>query len=215
MGHGHLAQAGRMLQPRQMKHAALLLVLALPVAMAGCSPTAAPSEAVTGAPAIAPVGADAFMMRLDALCGQAFAGKMVSTDAADADMASEPLVMRVAECSPTEVRIPFAVGADTSRTWVVTRTSDGLRLKHDHRHEDGTEDELSQYGGDTADAGSETRQEFPADQFSKTLFETKGNPASVTNVWAMEATETVFAYELRRPERFFRVEFDLTKQVAE
>lgn len=155
------------------------------------------------------------MTRLNALCGQAFAGKMVSTEAADADMASEPLLMRVADCSPTEVRFPFAVGADRSRTWVVTRTAEGLRLKHDHRHADGTEDELSQYGGDTVDAGSDTRQEFPADPFSKTLFETKGNPASVANVWAMEATQTMFAYELRRPARFFRVEFDLTKPVAE
>lgn len=215
MGRWHLAQAGRMLQPWEMKHAALLPVLVLSVAMAGCSPAASPSAAATEAPAAAPVAADTFMMRLNALCGQAFAGKMVSTDAADADMAIKPLVMRVAGCSPTEVRIPFAVGADTSRTWVVTRTADGVRLKHDHRHEDGTEDELSQYGGDTADAGSETRQEFPADQFSKTLFETKGNPASVTNVWAVEATQTMFAYELRRPDRFFRVEFDLTKQVAE
>jgi hypothetical protein len=215
MGRGHLAQAGRMLQPWAMKHAALLLVLAPAVAMAGCSPAAAPSAPVSEARAAAPVAADAFMTRLNGLCGKAFAGKMASTDAADADMASEQLMMRVAECSPTEVRIPFAVGADTSRTWVITRTADGLRLKHDHRHEDGTEDELSQYGGDTADAGSETRQEFPADAFSKTLFETKGNPASVANVWAIEATQALFAYELRRPERFFRVEFDLTKPVAE
>lgn len=198
-----------------MKHAALLLVLGLPIAMASCSPPVPPSAAAVEAPPAAPLAADAFMTRLNALCGQAFAGKMVSTDAADADMASERLVMRVSDCSPTEVRIPFAVGADTSRTWVVSRTPDGLRLKHDHRHPDGTEDELSQYVGDTAGAGTETRQEFPADAFSKTLFETKGNPASVTNVWAMEATQTVFAYELRRPERFFRVEFDLSQPVAD
>jgi len=205
-----------------MKHAALVLFLALPAAlpaaMTGCSPSA-PVAAVREAPvayaSMTPAMADVFVTRLSALCGQAFAGRVVSTDATDADMASERLVMRVAECSPAEIRIPFAVGADRSRTWVVSRTPEGLRLKHDHRHADGTEDELSQYGGDTVGAGSETRQEFPADAFSKTLFETRGNPASVTNVWAMEATPTLFAYELRRPERFFRVEFDLTMPVAE
>jgi hypothetical protein len=31
----------------------------------------------------------------------------------------------------------------------------------------------------------------------------------------MEVTPTLFAYELRRPERFFRVEFDLTKPVGQ
>ena len=155
------------------------------------------------------------MARLNALCGQKFEGRVVSIDAADADMASQRLVMHVRDCGPDEVRIPFAVGADRSRTWVISRQERGLRLKHDHRHDDGTEDVLSQYGGDTQAPGIATRQEFPADVFSKELFLTKGNPASVTNVWAVESTETVFAYELRRPQRFFRVEFDLSRPVAE
>lgn len=172
-------------------------------------------SACASAPA-ADVGPQAaFMARLKELCGQRFEGKIVSTDAADADMAGQRLIMHVRDCTADEVRIPFAVGADLSRTWVVSRTPDGLRLKHDHRHEDGTEDVLSQYGGDTAVAGSATRQEFPADAFSKELFRTRGNPASVTNVWAMEAGATVFAYELRRPQRFFRVEFDLSRPMAE
>ncbi len=74
---------------------------------------------------------------------------------------------------------------------------------------------LTQYGGDTTDGGSATRQQFPADAFSKALFQRAGNPASVTNVWAVEvAPARRFAYELRRPERFFRVDFDLSRPVA-
>lgn len=160
----------------------------------------------------APVPADAFFSRLRALCGQSFAGRVVTTDPLDADFAGKPLVMRVTGCTDTEVRIPFAVGEDRSRTWVITRTAEGLRLKHDHRHTDGTEDELSQYGGDTETPGSAARQEFPADAFSRSLFLGKGNPASVTNVWAVEVHPgQTYAYELRRPNRFFRVEFDLGK----
>ena len=156
--------------------------------------------------------ADAYFSRLQALCGKTFAGRVVTNDPLDADFAGKPLVMRVAACSDTEVRIPFAVGEDRSRTWVITRTADGLRLKHDHRHADGTEDELSQYGGDTATPGTATRQEFPADAFSRTLFLGKGNPASVNNIWAVEVDPgRTYAYELRRPSRFFRVEFDLSK----
>ena len=34
-----------------------------------------------------------------------------------------------------------------------TTTATGLRLKHDHRHEDGHPDKVTLYGGDTADAG--------------------------------------------------------------
>jgi len=196
-----------------MKHAALILAFAA----AACAPEAPPAPEAPAAEAAVPAAqpADALLTSLNALCGKRFAGKVVSTDAADADMASQPLTMHVRDCAPEEVRIPFHVGEDKSRTWVITRTAEGLRLKHDHRHEDGTEDVLSQYGGDTASAGTETRQEFPADAFSKDLFLTKGNPASVTNVWAVEVQPSIFVYELRRPERFFRVEFDLTKPLAD
>lgn len=170
-----------------------------------------------GACATAPQAAspqDEFFANLGALCGQAFAGRVVTNDAADAAFASERLVMHVRECSEDAIRVPFHVGADRSRTWVVTRTETGLRLKHDHRHEDGSEDALTQYGGDTVAGGSTARQEFPADDFSKTLFRANDIPASAENVWAMEVRPgETFAYELRRPNRFFRVEFDLTAPV--
>jgi len=166
----------------------------------------------------APVGPqDAFFANLSALCGQRFEGRVVTTDPADAAFANARLLMHVRDCSADEVRIPFWVGEDRSRTWVVTRTDAGLRLKHDHRHEDGTEDVLSQYGGDTAAAGTAERQEFPVDQYSKDMFIREGRTVSNTNVWAVEVHPgRTFAYELRRPEgRFFRVEFDLTRPVAE
>jgi len=156
-----------------------------------------------------------FLDRISALCGKAFEGRLVSQDPQDHDMAAQRLVMHVRECSADTVRIPFHVGDNRSRTWVITRTATGLRLKHDHRHEDGSEDKLTQYGGDTASEGTALRQEFPADQFSKEMFVRLGSAQSVPNVWAVEiAPGATFAYELRRPGRFFRVEFDLTRPVA-
>lgn len=157
---------------------------------------------------------DAFFTAVRAHCGNAYAGRLVTGETADADMAAASLIMEVRACSADEIRIPFHVGEDRSRTWVLTRTADGLRLKHDHRHEDGAEDKLTQYGGDTASAGTPSRQEFPADDFSKDLFLREGRAVSVDNVWAVEIDAARFAYELRRPNRHFRVEFDLTAPVA-
>lgn len=159
---------------------------------------------------------DRFFSRLSALCGRAFEGRIVSPAVeSDAAFAGKRLVMHVRTCSDDEIRIPFHVGEDRSRTWVVTRTAAGLRLKHDHRHADGSEDPLTQYGGDTSSQGSALRQEFPADAFSKAMFVRLGSAQSVPNIWAMEVEpRSVFAYELRRPGRFFRVEFDLAKPVA-
>src|SRR5690606_32696481 len=147
------------------------LVLALAACDRG-SPAAA--DVATAEPATTPASsaaaestpADAFMASLAPLCGTAFAGKVVAdtpTPTGPDAFAGKPLVMHVRECSPDGVRIPFHVGEDRSRTWVLTRTDDGLRLKHDHRHEDGSDDAITMYGGDTASAGTATRQEFPVD----------------------------------------------------
>jgi hypothetical protein len=182
-----------------MKKYALLLIL-----LGGCATTPAANDPQS-----------LFFSRLTALCGRAFEGRIASPPVeADASFAGKRLVMHVRSCTPGEIRIPFHVGEDRSRTWVVTRTSTGLRLKHDHRHADGSEDKLTQYGGDTTGLGTAERQEFPADAHSKALFEQEKIPASIANVWAMEVHPgRSFAYELRRPGRFFRVEFDLARPV--
>ncbi|MGI8611995.1 MAG: hypothetical protein ACR2KH_06990 [Sphingomicrobium sp.] len=158
-----------------------------------------------------------FLARLAALCGKAFAGRLVTSDPADAEMAGKPLVMHVARCGPNEVRIPFHVGDDRSRTWIISRTPSGLRLKHDHRHKDGAPDAVTMYGGHTAGLGTATRQEFPVDAESIAVFRANKLDRSVTNVWAIEVTDRTFAYELRRPSgpaaRHFRAEFDLNRPV--
>ena len=158
---------------------------------------------------------DRFFAQLRLLCGNAYEGRVAIGDAADRDFASSRLVMHVRRCDAREIRIPFHVGDNRSRTWVITRTATGLRLKHDHRHEDGSEDVLTQYGGDTADPGTATRQQFPADAFSRALFVRQNIPASTANVWEVEIDpgRGIFAYALTRPNRHFRVEFDLRRPV--
>lgn len=184
----------------------LLIFLAL--ALTGCVTTTKPA-----------VPADEFFARLSALCGKAFEGRIASLFGleGDAAFAGKRLVMHVRECSANTIRIPFHVGENRSRTWVVTRTVSGLRLKHDHRHEDGSEDEVTQYGGDSVSAGTAQRQQFPADQFSRDSAVRRNNLPALTNVWAMEVEPgRTFSYEVRRssPNRLFRVDFDLRRPVA-
>jgi hypothetical protein len=158
---------------------------------------------------------DIFVKNIAALCGKAFQGKVVSTDAADADFAKETLVMHIRQCSADRIEIPFHVGENRSRTWVITQQDNALTLKHDHRHEDGVEDKVTQYGGTTKSIGSKSRQEFPADEFSKHMFTREGLAASVANTWAVEIHENeTFVYELSRPNRLFRVSFDLTNPIT-
>jgi hypothetical protein len=161
---------------------------------------------------------EAFFNRFPALCGNAYAGRIVADHPAPtgADpFTGKALVMHVRECDGDTIRIPFHVGDDRSRTWVLTRTGTGLRLKHDHRHADGSPDAMTMYGGDTLDAGTASRQEFPVDAESQAMFTREGRTVSNTNVWAMEVVPgRSFVYELAREGRLFRVEFDLAAPVA-
>ena len=188
----------------------LISTLALACAACGTAPLA---DAPT-APA------DAFLANIAAHCGKAYAGRIVANEprptTPDA-FEGKALVMHVRGCDApsSRIEIPFHVGDDHSRTWILTRTASGLRLKHDHRHEDGSPDATTMYGGDTAGAGSATRQEFPVDAESIATFRRVGLNASLQNTWAMEIHPSMLAYELSRPGgRLFRVEFDLSKPVA-
>lgn len=165
--------------------------------------------------------ADQFMATLASHCGKAFAGRILNNLPASTTpdaFEGKALVMHVRGCDAPEreLRVPFHVGDDHSRTWVVTRTATGLRLKHDHRHEDGTPDAVTMYGGDTTDAGTAARQAFPVDAESVAMFEREGMNASLNNTWAMEVEQGKrFVYELSRPGgRLFQVEFDLSRPVA-
>lgn len=194
-----LARRGPIRQFRTMRPRFLLPLAAL--ALAGCATAPTDPQA-------------AFLGSLQTLCGQAFAGRMVTEDPRDADLAGRPMVMHVRDCSPGRVAIPLHVGEDRSRTWIVSATATGLRLKHDHRHADGSEDAVTQYGGDTVAPGSATRQDFPADAFSQALFTREGRPQSGANVWTMQIEPGQrFIYEVRRENRHVRFEFDLTRPV--
>ncbi len=201
--------------------------------MAGCASTPAPLQApaAVGAPSPAMAGdadlplqasVDAFLTGLSRRCGQAYAGvvEIDVPESTDSTFAGKPLVMHVRECGTESVRVPFHVGEDRSRTWVFTRTSAGLRFKHDHRHADGSPDALTMYGGDAAvaraPAPSSLRIAFPVDAESIAMFQAGGRTVSTTNTWAVELSDNHFVYELSRPGgRLFRVVFDLDRPVPE
>jgi hypothetical protein len=150
-----------------------------------------------------------FWKTLSSHCGKAYEGKLVSPES-DPRFAGK-LVMHVRSCEDGRLRIPFFVGEDLSRTWVLTMDKQQLiQLKHDHRHADGAEDAVTQYGGKATNTGSASTQFFPADAFTAGML-----PAAVGNVWWITVDETSFTYNLRRlgSATLFSVKFDLTKPI--
>lgn len=165
------------------------------------------------APLVSIPSHDAFFDNIAKHCGKAFKGQVVFDNDPSPTFA-QPLVMHVRNCNASQLQVPFHVGDDASRTWIISKTGSGLSLKHDHRKPDGSNDPLTMYGGHTVDAGFAQAQSFPADQYSKELFVATGIPQSVGNTWQMFIYDNKFTYRLTREGRDFRVDFDLSNSVA-
>jgi len=146
-----------------------------------------------------------FFTTMQSLCGKTFVGKTVYPEDPNHDFANKKLVATVDECSDRVVRIPFSVGEDHSRTWIIRPTYQGLLFKHDHRHEDGTPDRITNYGGYSGsykdEAVTGTKQFFHADDFTANLI-----PDAESNVWMMEfkpdTKELVYYLERHQKPRY-------------
>jgi hypothetical protein len=150
-----------------------------------------------------------FWNSLLAHCGKAYEG-VLEIPEEDEDFGGKRLIMHVRSCGENQIKIPFFVGEDKSRTWILSRKGNRISLQHDHRHEDGTEDGINFYGGITTNKGKSDIQIFSADKHTQNLI-----PAAATNVWWITVDETTFTYNLRRlgTDRVFRVVMDLTKPI--
>lgn len=136
-----------------------------------------------------------YFSNLSDLCGQVFSGYSTFPDDPEHDFAGQLLVADFSACENKQLRIRFAVGHDQSRTWIITQSRQGLLLKHDHRHEDGTPDEITNYGGWATTEGSVWAQYFAADEETAALI-----PAAATNVWMLgyDPATKVLTYDLKR-----------------
>ncbi|QED37675.1 hypothetical protein FK178_08035 [Antarcticibacterium arcticum] len=155
-------------------------------------------------------GAQQFWDNLRAHCGKAYEGKLAPHVTNDA-FSGKTLTMFVRTCDDGTITIPFYVGEDKSRTWVLTLEGERIKLKHDHRHEDGSEDKITQYGGTSTNSGSANLQFFPADVETAELI-----GYAATNVWWITLDENTFTYNLKRigtENPAFNVIFDLNTPV--
>ncbi len=153
-----------------------------------------------------------FMNYYQEFCGDTFKGQTTIIDLGeDHELDGADLTMILETCSEDEVRIPFIVNEDSSRTWIVKMTQHGLHLSHDHRYPDGTQYDQNFYGGYADDEGSAFLQYFPADH--RTI---EDRPQREINRWAKEFDLENDKYYYRlylRGELRFEAEFDLANPV--
>lgn len=136
----------------------------------------------------------AFFEHLRALCGQTFGGRTMLAPVADRTFEPARLYMVVEECAGGEIRVPFIVDGDASRTWVFQMRDHGLTFFHEHVRPDGTEYDGSGFGGHASDDGSATFQSFPD------FWATETTPPEEYRVWRLriDHDNDLFVYYLDR-----------------
>jgi len=151
-------------------------------------PTDKTVVAQTETPSLSNTPAQQFWNTLQSHCGKAYEGAL-ELPLEDEAFGGKRLTMHVISCSESEIKIPFNVGDDRSRTWILTYQDDRITLKH----------------GGKADI-----QFFPADPHTQKLI-----PAAATNVWWITINESEFTYNLKRlgTDRIFKVVMDLTTTI--
>lgn len=126
-----------------------------------------------------------FYGSIQSMCGKTFTGTTVYPDDPDHDFAGKKLTATIDDCHHRIIRIPFTVGNDESRTWILLATYQGLLFKHDHRYPDGKAHDITNYGGYAGsyknEAGTSTKQFFLADEETAEML-----PEAATNVWMLE-----------------------------
>lgn len=183
--------------------------------LSGVALLSACSSPPSASPAGEAVDSARFVAGLSPHCERAFVGR-VAVDQPPTPEAiwREPMVLHL-RCEGSGRLLALSLGEDRSRVWLLGPTAAGLRLSHMHHHQDGEPADVSGYGGlATQPAASAHRVEFSADQATQQLFRAHGMDEAAANVWALELVgENTLVYELKRPGRLFRLEFDLSRPV--
>ncbi len=154
----------------------------------------------------------AFLNNVAQLCGQSFAGRETFIADGRESWAHKNFVMLVTVCEDNRVHVPFHLDDDHSRTWMFIVEDGRLRFRHDHRHADGTPEEITMYGGYADGDGTSLLQSFPADDYTCEML-----PTACNAIWRVFLSEdlSTFSYQLMYGEELlFEGAFDISKNIA-
>lgn len=159
---------------------------------------------------------DLFFDQLAEHCGNAYPGSLTLEPEGDEMLTgTEMLIVHFRECDENQLKVPFHIELeeeedwDRSRTWIFTRHNDGLELRHDHRNRDGSDDEVTMYGGFSVGDGTAMRQEFQSVE--------RTEETGIFRGWRIEIVPgDRYTYGTIRGEEWsWRVDFDLSEPLDE
>jgi len=155
-----------------------------------------------------------FFAALAQQCGNAYQGSLTTAPPGD-DMITfeDVLVVHFRECTDDVLKLPFHIQTvangewNRSRTWIYTKHEDGLELRHDHRKPDGTDDDVTMYGG----------LQYGVNESNVQIFQSRPRTeeTGIFRGWRVEIDPGVrYTYgTIRGDEWSWRIDFDLTNPI--
>ncbi len=195
----------------------LSLLLSITFLISACNEAEQPDTAFEYAPEEAAEEFDiepeqlAFWENIQEHCGNAYDGILADATPYYQTFDADRIRIHVRNCTDTLTHISLHIDDDHSRNLLITKQPGTLQLKHDHRNEDGTEEEITQYGGMAPTPGLETRQIFYADEHTADIL-----PMRNDNFWFIDIMDDeTLAYGVHWPKEgnSIRMEFDITQPV--
>ena len=195
----------------------LILLPAILLLFAACSEPRQTDEVVDGTVEDAISGAElsdeqqVFWNNIQEHCGNVYEGELADATPFYQTFDADLIRIHVRECTDELTHISLHIDDNHSRNLLITKTEGNLLLKHDHRNEDGTEEEITQYGGFAEQPGLENRQIFWADSHTADIL-----PERFDNFWFLDIMdEQTLAYGVHWPIQgnSIRMEFDISEPV--
>jgi hypothetical protein len=192
----------------------IILMLSFAIIVISCTqrPTVEKTRETSPQPVLSE-NEKSFLNNLSSLCGNSYAGKETYIEPGRESWADKKFIMHVTVCEPHKVHIPFHLDEDRSRTWMFLTEEHGLRFRHDHRHEDGTPEDQTLYGGYADGSGTAYIQRFPADDYTNAMLD--DDHARQWNIILAEDLSTMTYQLLYQGELIFEAQFDLSRPIVE
>jgi len=120
--------------------------------------------------------------------------------------------LEVAQCNQKEIRMPIYINEKIYRTLILSQDQSNYILRHENKRSDGTQAEISMYGGQTDGKKDAFLLLFPADGYSRQLL-----GAELNYAWSLAFTsdKSTLSYMIENNGKLtLQIDFDLSPVAA-
>ena len=134
-----------------------------------------------------------FFANLFENCGETFSGQAAGVQEPGEDLSGETLIATFQTCTEEEVQIALAANGNALRTWIVSRSDDGLQLNLRSDNAGDPTMAPTGFGGAVTDIGSAMSQSFAANDSTEEAMNTMD-----AGIWTLELENNQFSYALEQ-----------------